>query len=219
MLTYLKLPPSLKSIYFPYRHRSFNLLDVGCGWNAAQKLLRYFPSCNYHGIDHAVSGNTDRDYGHMAKYYDLDLDQQSLASIPDGFFDVIIMSHVIEHLRKGLDIVAELPKKLKPGGVVYIETPALRSFSLPSVKRGCLHFHDDPTHIRLYSVVDIINTLLERDMKIVRAGTRRDVPRMALTPAMVLRALATGDQWCRAVWDWAGFAEYVFARKPLAPTN
>ena len=41
-------------------------------------------------------------------------------ALPNNYFDFIIMSHVIEHTRKGTEILEILSKKLKVGGGIYI---------------------------------------------------------------------------------------------------
>ena len=65
------------------------------------------------------------------------------------------MVHVIEHLHNGDKVLEGLLTKLRSGGVIYIEYPGIRSTRLPSM-RGSLNFSDDPTHVRLYSVPEIM---------------------------------------------------------------
>ena len=64
--------------------------------------------------------------------------------LADNHYDLIILSHVIEHINNGLDVVERLSKKLKFGGHIYIEYPSLKSLQLPSAQ-GSLHFCDDDT--------------------------------------------------------------------------
>ena len=79
---------------------------------------------------------------------------------------------------------------------------------------GTLNFCDDETHVRVYSVAEVANTLLASGFRIVRAGTRRDWLRIFLLPIMVpvkyvlRRELSAGD-----FWDITGFASYVLAVK------
>jgi len=53
---------------------------------------------------------------------DLDLDGQSLP-FPDDHFDVVIASHVIEHLRDTGAVVREMGRVTKPGGLLLVATP------------------------------------------------------------------------------------------------
>ena len=90
----------------------------------------------------------------MKEFHDLDLaeDLQKLDSFPDGFFDVAILSHVIEHLPNGTDVLSRVADKVKAGGRLYVEFPSVRSLKLPSFSAGVLHFCDDPTHVRRYEI-------------------------------------------------------------------
>lgn len=45
------------------------------------------------------------------------------ASLNEGPYDVIILSHVIEHFRRPQDIVGDAIKALSPGGVIVAEVP------------------------------------------------------------------------------------------------
>jgi SAM-dependent methyltransferase len=195
------------------RSREINVLDVGCGNHMPSITKRSFPSWHYFGLDREDYNIDDHDKAVMDGYYSADLTTDALSAVPDGFFDLIIMAHVIEHLPNGLDVLSRLIPKLKAGGRIYIEYPSYRSLSLPSMP-GTLQFCDDPTHVRVYSVQEISNHLLSQGMRIIRATVRRQWRRIILMPLAVpvrlllRRTLAAGD-----FWDIAGFAEYVYAEK------
>ncbi len=191
----------------------FRLLDVGCGNHSASKTKTLFKNCLYYGLDRDNYNNTTEDYNLMEEFYRVDLESGSLAGVPNGFFDAIIMSHVIEHLHDGLAAILMLSSKLKPGGIIYVEFPSVRSLGLPSMP-GTLHFCDDTTHIRLYDVKEVVNTLLTKGLKIVKAGTRRNVMRIAITPfAFVYLKYVRRRPYATAFWDILGFASFVFAQK------
>src|SRR5581483_6747538 len=99
MLDRLRIPVRFKPFYKRYRTREFRLLDVGCGFGSPTTTLRYFPRCHYYGIDRERGANTEKDVACMKHFYELDLEQDSLDEVPSLFFDVIIFSHVIEHLQ------------------------------------------------------------------------------------------------------------------------
>jgi trans-aconitate methyltransferase len=145
--------------YRSFCHRQFVLLDVGCGNHGATKAKRFFPDCEYWGIDRELYETDEKDLSLTYRRFELDLDRDDLSSVPEQAFDVILASHVIEHLQNGIRVISALCGKLKPGGVIYIEFPSTRSLGLPSVP-GTLNFCDDPTHIRIYDVKDVANALL-----------------------------------------------------------
>ncbi len=192
----------------------FRLLDVGSGNHSPSKTQSLFPNCEYHGMDMTMEYGYDaRDKAVMKGFYDNDLTKLDFASIPDSFFDFIMMAHIIEHLHNGDAVIAALTKKLKPGGHIYIEYPGARSKELPSM-RGSLNFHDDKTHVRLYSVAELSTLLTENGLEVLSGGTRRSWPYVITTPLRAVASLAkSGYVAGNVFWDLMGFAEYVYARK------
>ncbi len=91
----------------------------------------------------------------MEDFYEIDLSSnlKELDVIPNEFFDCLILSHIIEHLENGEDVLLHFFPKLKRG-VIYIETPSLLSTYLLNLKIG-LNFYSDPTHIKIYPFADI----------------------------------------------------------------
>ncbi len=201
------LPSKLKS-------QKFTLLDVGAGSHSATKTKAVYSQCEYHGIDISKNyENDDADFKAMSGFYEMDLTALDFSSIPDNYFDVIIMSHIIEHLHNGDKVIEGLLKKLKIGGHIYIEYPGQGSTKLPSMKRT-LNFYDDPTHVRIYSVPEIKGLLEKNNCKVLRGKTRRYWPYIVLLPlTLVTETRKYGFVPGGVFWDIAGFAEYVFAVK------
>lgn len=193
--------------------KSFNLLDVGAGSNSPTKTKEFFPNCNYHGIDRGNYRNSDADFKAMTAYYEMDLTELKFDGIPDNYFDIIVMSHVIEHLHNGDKVIEGLLPKLKNGGYIYIEFPGEKSTRLPSM-RDTLNFYDDPTHVRLFSHGEVSGILKRNGFTILKSGTRRHWPVILLLPFAIVH------QWWKykylpggVFWDLLGFAEFVYARK------
>ncbi|MGH8550250.1 MAG: class I SAM-dependent methyltransferase [Methylococcales bacterium] len=133
--------------------------------------------------------------------------------IPDGHFDAILMAHVIEHLHNGDRVIEGLIPKLKQGGVLYIEYPGVLSTRLPSMGNS-LNFFDDGSHVRLYTIPEIINVLLKHGVRSITNGTRRNWGTIVLMPLLIpYRLLTRGYLISCEFWDLLGFAEYVAARK------
>lgn len=207
-------PPKFRFLPSRFRTEAFRLLDVGAGSHSASKTKKWYPNCEYHGIDITKNyENDENDFKAMAGFYEMDLTKLEFGSIPDAYFDVIMMSHIIEHLTNGDKVIEGLLSKLKQGGYIYIEYPAERSTRLPSMKRT-LNFYDDPTHVRIYSVNEVSGLLEKKGLSILNKGTRRYWPYIVLLPFTLVtefikyRFIPGG-----VFWDIAGFAEFVFARK------
>lgn len=209
------MPVRFKRFYSQYRSAAFGLLDVGCGNHSPSQTLKWFPHCRYHGVDR-VNCDDPADLAAMTRFSQLDLDRQDLSSLPNGTFDVILFSHVIEHLTRGLDVLAELADKLAPGGRIYVEFPSERSVRLPHMK-GTLNFHDDPTHVRLYRLQEVRDVLRSGGLEIVSSGRRRDIAHILLCPVhLAYNLVRHGRLSAAALWDLLGFADYVYAHRPAA---
>jgi len=213
-LIILSNPTRYNFIIKEFGNKPFRLLDIGAGNRSANKTKYIFPNCEYHGLDKTKDYNYDEtDFVLMSKFYEIDLTTLNFNAIPNNFFDVIVMSHVIEHLHNGDLVIQSLIPKLKKGGLFYLEYPGLRSTQFPSMK-GCLNFFDDPTHVRIYSLKEIYNLFLSKGIIPIKGGIRRNMIRISLLPFLIpLRIIKYGHLQGPDFWDLFGFAEYVIARK------
>lgn len=195
-------------------NRPFTLLDIGSGNFSPSKTVNLFPDCTYHGLDLNYSYSyTESDIQALQRFYEKDLTKLEFDDIPDNHYDYINMAHIIEHLHNGDEVLVKLLPKLKPGGYIYIEYPGQRSTKLPSMY-GTLNFHDDPTHVRVYSTKEIGNVLKTHDCTVISSGQRQSWAYILFTPFHILSFALRGKKIPGAVfWDLLGFAEYVFARK------
>lgn len=217
-----------KKVFAPYRFkvlrglvgtRSLKVLDVGCGNDSCRLTRHWLNVAEYHGIDREYWHGAETEYGGIDKLYILDLENSALDDVPDEAFDVIIASHVVEHLSDGLATLKQLVSKLAIGGVIYVETPSHRTINLPSAI-GFLNFYDDPTHKRVYSRFAIADVFFERKLRVLQCSYRRDLFRLIFfTPVAVLvnclytipfrrRFFGTG------LWDLLGVATVVVGQKP-----
>jgi len=206
--------PPFRALKAEFGDRPFSLLDVGCGNHQPTKTKRYFPNCAYHGVDITPAYNNDEaDMAAMERFWEMDLTRLELDEIPDAYFDALVMNHVIEHLANGDRVLAGLTPKLRRGGIIYVEFPGPRSLGLPSLP-GTLNFHDDPSHVRLFTAGEIAKILESNGCTILAAGTRRVWARVAATPlVMAYHRLRRGTFLGGALWDLTGFAEFVLARR------
>jgi SAM-dependent methyltransferase len=130
------------------------LLDVGCGPG-------FF-----------LSGVNDRweKYGveisqfaaeHARKWGKIHLGDIKSAGYADNFFDVVILHHVVEHLKEPVAALREVRRILKPNGKIILGTP---DFDSGCARRFGKNYRllNDPTHISLFSL-DSMQRLL-RDL-------------------------------------------------------
>lgn len=106
----------------------------------------------YVGSDAAVRLNLGCAKNHEPAFVNLDLDERvdpdvlhdlEVTPLPfrDAMFDCILGSHVFEHIRNFLPLVADLHRILKPGGYMIAVTPHC----------GSDDAWDSPHHVRAFS--------------------------------------------------------------------
>lgn len=120
---YFELIPVLKQA-LAEKGPGLRVLDIGPGtgeskkfadalagpaeWTAVEVSPRYIEACKGLGYVQIVDG--------------VDLEKQPLP-LADASFDVIIASHVLEHLENAKDALADWVRVLKPGGHLLIGVP------------------------------------------------------------------------------------------------
>ena len=196
--------------------KTLAILDVGCGSHSPSLTKHWLRTCRYYGVDRERCNNSDLDYALMDGFFGEDLETSDLSMIPDEAFDGIIMAHVIEHLGNGEEVIARLARKLRAGGKIYLEFPSERSLTLPSGV-GSLNFHDDPSHVRLYSIPVVSAACGAAGLTVTKSGIRRDSAWIAIDlmslPLQLASLVRNGKLFGPLLWDLLGFASFVIATK------
>jgi ubiquinone/menaquinone biosynthesis C-methylase UbiE len=101
-------------------NENVKFLDVGCG----EGNMKYFFDARegqWHGIEcWQKRADICRDLGY--EVVDIDINETLLPYL-DAHFDVVIASHVIEHLSNVEFALKEMDRVLKKGGIMLIATP------------------------------------------------------------------------------------------------
>lgn len=121
------------------------LLDIGCG---SGKMLRRMQELGWEveGID------TDRTAVAMASEAGLNVRCGELADqdFADSYFDVVVMSHTIEHISDSCDVLGECHRILRPGGKMIIITPNSKGLGHILFRKWWFHL-DPPRHLRIFT--------------------------------------------------------------------
>jgi SAM-dependent methyltransferase len=106
------------------------LLDAGCG-NGIESGP-YSELLEVHAVD-----NQTEHISHCRKTYPnarYQLADLARLGFPDDHFAAILMNQVIEHLDRPVEVVSELRRLLKPGGVLIVATPNYGNFAWPLIE-------------------------------------------------------------------------------------
>ena len=123
------------------------LLDFGCGTDVFLNQARK-NGWQTTGMDfNETSVSCVIASGHKGIHYD---SEAAWSCIEDNSLDIIRLNHVIEHLYHPLDVITQLRKKLRKGGVLYMSTPNVDGVSAEKFKSFWWGL-DCPRHIILYS--------------------------------------------------------------------
>ena len=151
----------LINTYFKEKKTNLNILDVGAG------LCKYFPkSVNYYHDNYYACDVNDvfRKYieNRGINFLETDLLVNQI-DIKDDFFDLIICSHMIEHLSNPDLLINELERILRPGGIIFLKTP--------DIKYVKWNFYDDFTHVRPYTKNSLLKVVESQNLKIINCYT------------------------------------------------
>lgn len=143
----------LVATFEPHRGTG-RLLDVGFGQGALLAVAKKHGWSTY-GIEAstaAVEQGNKHAIGELAVGDFLD------APWPDGTFDVIVMTELIEHLASPRGFLEKARRLLRPGGMLYLTTP--HGYGLSGrICGGEWSVLGPPEHLQLYSVSSMKRTL------------------------------------------------------------
>ena len=101
------------------------ILDVGCGSGAyTRELVRLGAKVTATEVAPTPLALAKRNLGELAERVDFRLEDAQALDLPDGSFDKVLLTEVIEHVPKPDRAVAEAARVLKPGGVLVASTPS-----------------------------------------------------------------------------------------------
>jgi SAM-dependent methyltransferase len=191
------------------------VLDIGCGNSSPIVTKKWLGDIEYHGLDIQEYSITNEDKDVIDKFILVSPDDAEYESVPDQYYDVLIMNHVIEHMEFPYSRLKKLLSKVKEGGVVWVAFPSVKSAGFPPAE-GSLNFFDDETHIYLPSINGVVNTLLSTGVKVRYAGSSYDFLRwligIVLLPWAVIRWKFMG-RMCKGLWFVFGFETVVYGIK------
>jgi SAM-dependent methyltransferase len=141
------------------------VLDVGCGSGILLARMQRL-GWQVQGVDF------DEGAVKAARAHGIHCAQGELApqNYPSDFFDVVHLSHVVEHVPDPFPLLGECRRILKPGGSFICRTPNVSSWGHKHLGKAwqCL---DIPRHLNLFTMPALRQAAVTAGFKIVRLET------------------------------------------------
>lgn len=141
------------------------LLDVGCG--SGRLLARYRAlGWDVRGIEpHEAAARICRERGFAVESVSLEE-----AQLPEAHFDLILLHHVIEHVRQPVAALRRVKQALAPGGQVLVVTPNVGGLGF-RLYGSCWYALDAPRHLHLFDARTLARLAERAGLRAVRVGS------------------------------------------------
>lgn len=139
--------------HLPRPSHGRRLLDVGCGNGTFLSMAK---SAGWQ----VVGFDIDPEAVRVARERGLDVRVGNFAAIsePDAAFDVITLSHVIEHVEAPRKLLVECRRLLRPGGLLWLETPNIECVGHRKFGRNWRGL-EVPRHLTIFSRASLVALL------------------------------------------------------------
>lgn len=118
------------------------VLDIGCGNGNFLKHLKNICQAEAHGIERD-SHATKRA---MQQGIVIHTGTGCMQNFDDSSFDAVTLFHVFEHLQHPAELISEIHRILKPGGLLVMSFPDIGSWQAKIFRSAWLHL-DPPRHL------------------------------------------------------------------------
>ncbi len=108
----------------PPDSRKGRLLDVGCGEH--HRFLKSTQFASKYGLDRLAARHAQESGPDVVTRLDCDIETVDRLPFDDGYFDIVTMLAVFEHIEPARlgHLMAEIKRVLKPEGLCVLTTPA-----------------------------------------------------------------------------------------------
>jgi len=140
---------------------SGKFLDIGCG-NGSRLLKMRNLGWQVTGVELNKKAFNEC-INHNLNVFNSTLEN---TKFEDNSFDVVYMSHLVEHLANPCEIFEIVNKILKPNGLLYIKTPNRNSLGR-KIFGKFWYANDVPRHLFLFSKKSLVNVFKKLNMNLV----------------------------------------------------
>ena len=136
------------------------VLDIGCGYGAVSNSLATRTGAHVVGLD-LSAGNVKKArqlFQHSRLTF---MEGEAPGVLPEGRFDVVVMSNVLEHIERRVEFLREVQRKVTPSRWL-IRVPMFDRDWHPSLRQELgLYAFSDPTHFTEYTLASFEKEMAE----------------------------------------------------------
>jgi ubiquinone/menaquinone biosynthesis C-methylase UbiE/Tfp pilus assembly protein PilF len=197
--------------------RNANFLDLGAGSGGLVTWKEWLSPKRDDIRMYAVDMVTGEFFKRYLDFQLCNLDSDPL-KFSSGFFDAVLSSHLLEHVRDEARLLAELRRVTQRGARLYIEVPTPSSQNLPhrqvfidaGINMSTLNFFDDATHLRTFSLEQLATLVSAAGFKPLTMGV---IDSKYIEDEMLTYGVTHNDSEVTtyAMWSKMHFAHYIIS--------
>lgn len=161
---FFEVTKNLASLTDSLPQKKIKVLDIGVGDAVYESMLpkKVKNKCLFYGVDISRK-QIERAKKYLFEGKIVNLDSEKLP-YPSNFFDIIIVSEILEHLFFPDKLLSDASKVLKSGGFMLLTYPnsgalQIRLSLLLTGKSVMINYPQNQQHIRFFTTEDIKNML------------------------------------------------------------
>lgn len=142
-------------------------LDIGCGRGLMLAQLR----ANGWKVVGTESSLSASEYGREVLGLDIHISEELAdCDFENHQFDAVTLWHVLEHQRHPFELLSEVRRILKPGGVVVVEVPNFGSWQA-GIGKGRWLYNEAPRHMYHFSRKSVTDLFKREEWDLVHTRT------------------------------------------------
>ncbi len=151
------------AFFAPFNPSGARILEIGCATGELAAMVRAEENpASYEAIELSPAGEQAAAY--LDKLHTRPLGELIAAGTITPGFDMILMSHVLEHLEDPAAELQAMRQVLNPGGAMFIEVP-----NLAGHRR--LPIDDNRSHLHFFSTTSLARLLANQGLEIIATQT------------------------------------------------
>ncbi len=145
-----------------YASSDSRIIDFGCHDGSIGKIIKHTVDCQFWGLD--IDNKALKKAGKVLDKVILADIEKPIPDVPKNFFDIIVLSNILEHLRDPVGALKNCQKHLKKDGLMVVAVPNIAYWNIRlELLMGRFTYQKwgilDPDHLRFFTRQTFLKTL------------------------------------------------------------